>query len=343
MSSEGNLKVRGIICTVVAVLMLASVFGGCERGRDDGKLRVVCTVFPQYDWIRNIAGDAVGDRIELELIVKNGADVHSYQASVADIAAVSSCDMLVCVGGESEAWVSRALEQSDNADMTVVKLLEVLGNAAKEEETVEGMETEDGHDEHGNGHDDADAHDHEDGEAEYDEHVWLSLKNASLFCRELTDKLCALDADNAEKYRANGESYTEKINSLDARFEEAVGTAERDVMVVADRFPFRYLADDYGLGYYAAFPGCSAETEASFKTVDFLAERVRSLELDTVLVTDGANKKIAEAVIAASGRNGCVIRSLDSMQSVRTDDIDAGKTYLGAMESNLGVLGLALN
>ena len=303
------------------------------------KLSVVTTIFPEYDWVRQIAGDNM-DNIELTMLLDNGVDLHSYQPTVDDIVRISECDMFLYVGGESDEWVEDALREAVNRNMAVVKLLEVLGDAVKEEEVVEGMQEEDEHD-HDHDHEEHEHH-HEEGEVEYDEHVWLSLRNTAVLCQEIADQLGGIDPANKEAYAANAAAYIDKLNALDAQYEAAVKAAPVKTVLFGDRFPFRYLADDYGLDYYAAFVGCSAETEASFETIVFLAGKVDELGLPAVLTIESADGKIAQTIVQNTAAKSAQILQMDSMQSTTSQDVKNGKTYLSAMEGNLEVLKQAL-
>lgn len=313
------------------------------------KLSVVTTIFPEYDWVRQIAGDNM-DNIELTMLLDNGVDLHSYQPTVDDIVRISECDMFLYVGGESDEWVEDALWEAVNRDMAVVNLLEVLGDAVKEEEVVEGMQEEDDHDHEDEDHDHEDddhnheehEHHHEEGEVEYDEHVWLSLKNTAVLCQEIADQLGGIDPANKDAYAANAAAYIDKLNALDAQYEAAVKAAPVKTVLFGDRFPFRYLADDYGLDYYAAFVGCSAETEASFETIVFLAGKVDELGLPAVLTIESADGKIAETIVQNTAAKSAKILQMDSMQSTTSQDVKNGETYLSTMEGNLDVLKQAL-
>ena len=326
------------LTTAILILTLVlTAASGCTLGAKDrdGKLRVVCTVFPQYDWVRQILGDHA-DNVELTLLLNNRIDLHNYQPSVDDIVRISGCDLFIYVGGVSDTWADDVLRQAANKNMVVINLLETLGDSAKLEELVEGMEEED--------HDDGDEEDdHHDDEDEYDEHVWLSLKNARLFCEAIAEALSSIDLENAGMYRENFAAYTGKLSALDAEYKAAVDAAPVKTLLFGDRFPFRYLADDYGLTYYAAFAGCSAETEASFNTVIFLAGKMDELNLKNVMVTESSDKKLAETIIRQSKGSGQRILALDAMQSVARGDVADGVTYISIMESNLKVLKEALS
>ena len=317
------------VSLLLCLTLLPGLLSGCgSRPADsDGRLRVVATIFPAYDWLREIIGDKT-DAVELTLLLDNGTDLHSYQPTADDMIRVSTCDLFVYVGGESDEWVEDALKEAVNPDMVVVNLLDALGDAAKEEEVVEGMQTDE----------------EEDGEeeAEYDEHVWLSLKNAALFCGVLADALGALDPANQSTYAANAAAYTDRLMALDARYTAAVGEAAVRTVLFGDRFPFRYLTDDYGLAYYAAFVGCSAETEASFETVAFLARKVDELGLHAVLTIESGDGRLARTIVENTAAQSARILQMDSLQSVTAQALAEGASYLGAMESNLEILKQAL-
>ena len=324
------------ISILLAALVLAGLMSACGRvsepegnGEGERKLSIVATIFPEYDWVMNVLGERAKD-VDVTLLLDSGVDLHSYQPTADDMIRVSGCDLFICVGGVSDKWVADALKTAVNKDMIVLNLMELLGDAVREEEVVEGMEAE--HEEEEEAED----------EPEYDEHVWLSLNNAAVLCGAIRDALCALDAEHAEEYTANTEAYLDKLAALDGEYRAVVDGAPLDVVLFGDRFPFRYLTDDYGLTYYAAFVGCSAETEASFETVTFLAGKVRELGLPVILTLEGTDHRLAETVAGASGVQGVAILAMNSMQSVTMKDVRAGADYLNIMERNLNVLGQAL-
>lgn len=299
--------------------------GETEEASAD-KLKIVTTIFPEYDWVRQIAGDQISN-MELTMLLDNGVDLHSYQPAADDIMKISDCDIFVYVGGESDEWVEDALKEAVNKDMQVINLLEVLGDSVKTEEMVEGMqETE---------------HDHE-HEEEADEHIWLSLKNAQTLSDAIASALETADPANKETYAANAASYEEKLAALDTQYQEVVDIASQKTLLFGDRFPFRYLVDDYGLSYYAAFAGCSAESEASFETISFLAQKVDELGLKNVLTIEKSDQKIAKTIIENTKGKNHNILTLDSMQSTTSDDVANGTTYLSVMENNLNILKEAL-
>lgn len=329
------------ITLLMAALIMAAMFSACGNTPDSGnsnvpesensdgsdKISIITTIFPEYDWVREILGDQ-SNHAELTMLLDNSVDLHSYQPTADDLIKIANCDMFLYVGGESDEWVEDALGQAENKNRAVINLLDVLGDSVKTEEAVEGMQTE----EHGHSH-----------EEEKDEHVWLSLKNAQIICREIAAKLSEIDEANKESYTANAEAYLEKLSDLDDAYNAAVLAADKKTLLFGDRFPFRYLADDYGLDYFAAFTGCSAETEASFETILFLANKVDELKLTSVLTIEGAEHKIAETVVSNTSEQNQKVLTMDSLQSTDSGDANNGTTYLSVMEQNLEVLKEALN
>ena len=333
---------KKVISPLLAVLMLVGMLAGCTNQAEkptvmatpagpqaesaaDKKIRIVTTIFPEYDWVREILGDKA-DSAEITMLLDNGVDLHSYQPTADDIIKLSDCDLFVYVGGESDGWVEGALKSAANKDRKVINLLDVLGDSVKEEETVEGMQEEEEDQE----------------EKEYDEHVWLSLKNAKTLVGAISAALQELDPDNKDTYAANADAYGQKLSALDAEYQKAVSAGTYKTLLFGDRFPFRYLVDDYGLSYYAAFAGCSAESEASFETVSFLARKVDEGKLPCVLTIEGKNHKIAETIVQNTAGKNQKILTMDSMQSTTSQDVAGGTTYLSLMEKNLDVLKEAL-
>ena len=342
----GKLRMKERIFTLAAVLLAAGILAGCggtaapassaaaasAPASSAEKISVVATIFPEYDWIRNIVGGNA-DHVEIRQLLDKGVDMHSFQPTAEDMMTIASCDLFVYVGGESDSWTADALKNSVNPDQISVNLMETLGSRVKEEELVEGMQEED--------HD----HDHEHGPAEapeYDEHVWLSLKNAEVLTERLADALAEADPACADSYRENAKQYAEKLAALDKEFAETVAAAPKKTVLFGDRFPFRYLTDDYGLDYYAAFAGCSAETEASFATIVFLTEKVDELRLGAVLTIENSDQKIAKTIVSGTETKDQKVLVMDSMQSVTAADAAGGRDYLERMRGNLEVLKEAL-
>ena len=321
-----KIKLSKIMALAAAAVMSFSMVS-CDQGElssKPDKIEIICTTFSEYDWAREIVGGS--EKVEITYLLDNGVDLHNYQPSAGDIMKISDCDMFVYVGGESDKWVNDALAESRNKDMQVVKLLDVLGDFAKEEEIKEGMEAEE-EDEEG-----------EDEGPEYDEHVWLSLRNAEICCDAICESLCKLDSEGADTYKSNLEAYNAKLDQLDAEYVDMAENAKVKTVVFGDRFPFRYLVDDYGIDYYAAFVGCSAETEASFETIVNLANKMDELNLDTIFTIENSDASIAKSVIENSKNKDRGIETLDSIQSVTEDMVSGGVTYISIMQKNLDTL-----
>ena len=333
---------KNVFSALLAALMLVGILTGCTNQAEmptvtatpagsqaqptaDEKIRIVTTIFPEYDWVREILGDKA-DSAEITMLLDNGVDLHSYQPTADDLIKISDCDLFVYVGGESDGWVDDALKNATNKNRKVINLLETLGDSVKEEETVEGMQEEE--------------EDHE--EKEYDEHVWLSLKNAKTLVGAISAALQELDPGNKDTYATNAAAYIEKLSALDGEYQAAVSAGTYKTLLFGDRFPFRYLVDDYGLSYYAAFVGCSAESEASFETVSFLARKVEEGKLPCVLTIEGKNHKIAETIVQNTAGKNQKVLTMDSMQSTTSQDVARGTTYLSLMAKNLDVLKEAL-
>ena len=333
---------KNVFSPLLAALMLVGILTGCTNQAEmptvtaapagpqaqsaaEEKIRIVTTIFPEYDWVREILGDKA-DSAEITMLLDNGVDLHSYQPTADDLIRISDCNLFVYVGGESDEWVEGALKNAANKDRKVIHLLDVLGDSVKEEETVEGMQEEEEDQE----------------EQEYDEHVWLSLKNAKTLVGAISAALQELDPDNKDAYAANADAYGQKLSALDAEYQKAVSAGTYKTLLFGDRFPFRYLVDDYGLSYYAAFAGCSAESEASFETVSFLARKVDEGKLPCVLTIEGKNHKIAETIVQNTAGKNQKILTMDSMQSTTSQDVARGTTYLSLMAKNLDVLKEAL-
>ena len=293
-----------------------------------GSVEVVATIFPVYDWVKEISK---GSDVNINLLLDSGVDLHSFQPAVDDMVKIAKCDVFVYVGGESDEWVEDSLKNVVNKNQVSINLLKILGDKVKSEEIVEGMEHEHEHHEH--------EHEHE-HESESDEHIWLSLRNAEIICKYIAEKLSELDENNKEIYSQNCSEYVKKLSELDSEYDEVIDKSMRKILLFADRFPFRYMSDDYGLKYYAAFSGCSAETEASFETVMFLSNKVDELKLPYVLTIDGTKHKIAETVISNTKSKNQKILVLDSMQSTTLNN---NTSYLEIMQKNLETLKTVLN
>lgn len=303
------------------IIALSLLLCGCgtaqpEPETDDTKLQIVCSCFPAYDFAREIAGD----RAQITLLLKPGAEVHSYEPSPKDIIRIQESDLFICNGGESEEWVESLIDD----DANVIYMMDCVDTV---EESDEGI--------YSSGHD---GHEHE--ETELDEHVWTSPLNAVKIARQICDELCEVDKDGSREYIINFEVYQTKLLDLDIRFRTTVLQAERSTLVFADRFPMRYFTLEYGLNYYAAFPGCASETEPSAKTVAFLIDHVREENIPAVLYMEFSNEKMADVICEDTG---CKKLPFYSAHSVTAEQFEAGVTYLDLMEMNLDSLKEALN
>lgn len=323
---------KKILAVILTAALTLAVLAGCagEKGgsEQNKKLKIIATIFPEYNWLQHITKGM--DNVELTMLMDSGADMHSFQPTADDIYRISSSDLFVYTGGESDKWVADVLKSAPR--VTAVNLMETLGDRAKQEEVKEGMEA-----------DEDEGEDKEDEGIGYDEHIWLSLKNAGVLCQSLCDKLAEKDSAHKDEYRANTQAYVASLNKLDKKYAETVKSAKYDTLIFADRFPFRYLTDDYNLKYYAAFVGCSAETEASFKTVKFLADKLNALKLPALCTIEGNDKKIAKTVMDTAGAKNTQIITLDSMQSTVLSDNAKQTDYLTIMEKNLDAIRQALN
>ena len=327
-------SVRVYFSLLAIVILMMNGCGQMERlemQNDDNRIRIVCTIFPQYDWVLNlIKGNE--ENISLTLLMDKGGDLHNFQPSALDIAKVSDCDLFIYVGGESDTWIDDALKEAVNPNMRVINMMEAIQTDLVEEEHLEGLKE---HTHPGEAHE---AHEHA-----FDEHVWLSLRNTEHIVAVIANELAALDDENTVLYQNNFDAYAMQLKALDERYREAVQCGQTDTLLFADRFPFRYLMEDYDLNYYAAFDGCSAETEASFETVAFLVNKMDELGLGAALVIDGSDERLAQVIIENTKDRNQQILILNSLQAVSRKDMQSGLSYLSAMEENLKALKLALN
>lgn len=309
-----------IFCLVFCTISIVSLTA-CENSSDDKSFDVVCSVFPLYDWTREIVSDT---DTRLHLIIDNGTDSHSFQPTAKDITTLLSADLVIYIGGESESWIDDLFVSHPSSTRHTLKLLDAIGDRAKFEELQDGMEGED---------DDG-------GENEYDEHIYLSLKNARICVKAIEDTLSNFNEPDADTYDINASKYLTKLVSLDTSYKKAVDMATNRTLIFGDRFPFRYLIDDYELNYYAAFAGCSAETEASFKTIDFLSKKIDELHLKYIIKLETSNGAVANAIKQNTTSKNQTVLTINSIQSTKIKD---NKTYLEIMRDNLEVLKIALS
>ena len=330
-----------IISLIVATILTSAcskkvAVENVSESNDAKKISIVTTIYPEYDWIKNII-KGKEDRFDLRILMTSGVDLHNFQPSAKDILNIGSSDLFIYVGGESDKWVDGAIRQATNKNLKAINLMELLKDKVKIEELKEGMEEDEHH--HDEEHEEGEEHEEEhEEEIEYDEHVWLSLENAMIICKDIYQEIVTLDSENASFYEQNTTEYITELKNLNEEYKDVVNNSKRKILLFADRFPFRYMVDDYGLDYYAAFKGCAAETEASFETIKFLADKLGEENLPYVMKIERSDEKIAKAVIDNSNKKDAVIETMYSIQAVSNDDIKSGETYLTYMRKNLEVL-----
>lgn len=333
---------KGIGILAACGLICGSLLTGCGTGRaedasekaqDDGRISVVTTIFPQYDFVRQIAGDSV----DLKMLLKPGEETHSYEPTPQDIIAIQNSDIFIYVGGENDAWVEDILDSMPDAGMRTLKLIDCVDTV--EEEHVEGMQEQPGH-----SHEEEESHEDETEEEhsvhEIDEHVWTSPVNASAIVDEIKELLAQTDPENRQRYEENAEAYEAELAALDAAFREVVDNAGRRLVIFGDRFPFRYFADEYGLDYYAAFPGCASDTEPSAAVMAFLINKVAEEKVPAVLKMELSNENIANAIAEATGTE---VRTFYSCHNLTAEEFENGETYLSMMQKNVETLKEVLN
>ena len=308
-----------------------------SKSEETKKLSIVTTIFPAYDWVKQIVGD--NKNVEISFLIDKGVDLHSYQASAADIAKITDSDLFVYVGGESDDWAEDIIKENPN--LKYINMVDSIGEAALAEELVEGMQDEEEHDHEGEEHaheEGEHAHEegeHEDGEEEIDEHVWLSIKNAETIVSAIEAKLAEIDPGNKAEYEKNANDYLAKLDELDKEYKDTLSSIQNKTIIVGDRFPFRYLVNEYGINYYAAFKGCDAGSEASFETVKFLANKMDELNMSDIFIIDGSKGDLAKTIVDNTKDKNAKVLVLDSMQSTKSSD---NASYLDIMKKNLEVL-----
>lgn len=319
------------LLSVVIMIFTVTIFGGCTSDMssktESGKIKILCAGFSQFDWVSNIIEGS--ETAEVVSLYKSGVDIHSFQPSAADIINIDECDMFVYNGGESDSPIEDILKNSKNGERLDFNCMQKLGEGVLNEDESVVAERE------------HDSEHHHEGENS-DEHIWLSVRNAVALCERLCEDISKIDPASTELYRKNADEYIKKLNELDLRFSQEISKADKNVMVIADRFPFRYLAADYEIKCFAAFSGCSTDTEASFGTVLELADRVRQYDLSSIVSIDGGQTSIVDSVCAAVDRELAVLE-MNSLQTVTDKQREEGLTYLSAMEANLKTIQTVLN
>ena len=310
---------KKIVSLIMALALCLTLFG-CQKADEATKgISVVCASFAEYDWVKNLTANTDA---RVTLLADNGADMHSYQPTAADVLSIGKADLVVYNGGTADEWMTAAIKNS-GFSATAVRIMDAVGKNLI----------------HIGHHEDEDAaHVHGD----YDEHVWLSLNNAVTACGVIAQKLMEADPDNKPTYMANLTEYTASLMTLNNKYKTLFGEMQNKMVVIADRFPFLYMMNDYGIAYNAAYEGCSAETEAGFEKVLSLAKTVDEQGISTIFIMEGGTDKLAKSVISNTKSQNQSIVTLDSMQSVTKKDIESGKSYLSVMTKNLEALENAL-
>ena len=301
-----------------------------SNSEETKKLSIVTTIFPAYDWVKQVVGD--NKNVEISFLIDKGVDLHSYQASAADIAKITDSDLFVYVGGDSDDWAEDIIKENPN--LNYINMVDSIGEAALAEELVEGMQDEEEHDNESEEHANEEG-EHEEGEEEIDEHVWLSIKNAETIVSAIEAKLAEIDPDNKAEYEKNANDYLAKLDELDKEYKDTLSSIQNKTIIVGDRFPFRYLVNEYGIKYYAAFKGCDAGSEASFETVKFLANKMDELNMTDIFIIDGSKGDLAKTIVDNTKDKNAKVLVLDSMQSTKSSD---NASYMDIMKKNLEVL-----
>ena len=303
------------------IIICVFVFTGCKVNKNTvNKKTIIVTNFPCYDFARAITKDT---DIEVKMLLKPGAEIHDFDPTPQDIINIQKSGMFIYVGGESDKWVDDALKNINKDEVKIVKLMDLV--ELKEEEIVEGMESDEEEDEE---------------ETEYDEHIWTSPMNALIITRKLKDEIIKLDENNKDKYESNASDYLAKLTQLDIDIRNVLRNSKRKELIFGDRFPLRYFVDEYNLKYYAAFPGCSGQTEASAKTISYLVDKVKKDKIPFIFHIELSNGKIAETIAKETNTK---VLEFHSLHNISQEDFDAGLTYIDLMNKNIENLKEALN
>lgn len=310
---------KGLVISIILVMYIVC-FSGCGKNTNNtsGNISVVTSIFAPYDFANQIGGE----NVNVHMLMSPGAETHSYEPTPQDIIKISECDVFIYVGGENDEWVDGILDTIDISNIKIIKMMDCVETL--KEEYVEGMEKEE----------------EEENEEEWDEHVWTSPLNAIKICKEIEKTFSELDAENEEFYLDNYESYKEKLIEIDRSFRQIVAEGNKNTIIFGDRFPVRYFTEEYGLKYYAAFPGCSADTEASASTIAFLIDKIKSEDISVILKIELSTGNIADTI---SEETGVKIYTFYACHNLTKADFDGGKTYLDFMWENVETLKIALN
>lgn len=306
------------IFLVLSIILISLSMTACSTGdkdtTDNGKLNIVATIFPQYDFVRQIGGD----KVNLSMLLPPGSEAHTFDPTVQDIQRIIDADIFIYVGGVSDSWIDDILDWVSTEKTEVISLMDITG--AVEEEITEGMDTEEEND------------DDDGGKVEYDEHVWTSPKNAIKICNYICERMCSKDTENASYFKDNLNKYVESLNQLDTNIRQITENASNKTLIFGDRFPFRYFTDEYGLEYYAAFPGCASDTEPSISTIAFLINKVKEEKIPVVFYIEFSNQGVADTICEGTGAKKLLFHSC---HNVSADDFNSGITYLDLMTQNV--------
>ncbi|MBR3177444.1 zinc ABC transporter substrate-binding protein [Candidatus Saccharibacteria bacterium] len=319
-------KSSKIIIVFVAIMLaiIGAVVGFSNLNKNNKKVSIITTNFPAYDFARAVAGEEA----DIKMLIKPGAEIHDFEPTPQDIIDIKNSKMFIYTGGESDEWIEDVLDDINTNDTKLFRMMDVV--EAVEEEIADGMEHEDGNEE---------GQEHEKEEAEYDEHVWTSLKNAQKIVGNIKDELVKISPENKDIFESNAEKYVNKLGKIEQEFQNVVKNGSRKTIVFGDRFPLRYFVDDYGLSYFAAFPGCSDQTEASSKTVAFLVDKIKSEKIPVVFKIEMSSGKIADTI---ANETGAKVLTFNSAHNISADDFKNGMTYAEIMEKNVKALEEAL-
>ncbi len=312
-------KMKKIICLMLVFLLCFPFISGCkEKSEKETKIKIVATVFPPFDFARAVAGD----KAEITQLVRVGSESHSFEPTPTDVKLVQDCDLFLMIGGESESWAERLSSSGNNDKRKTLILSEYVTML----ESGSGEHHEE-HSHHGHNH-------------EHDEHIWTSPLNAIKISEAILIALCEIDSENQEYYRANFETFKAKLSDLDKQFKSLAESKKNKTIVFGDRFPFLYLAEEYGLNCLAAFPGCNEQTQPDIKTVTHLIEHIKEENITTVFYTEFSSRQTANMLCEETGATALL---LHSCHNVTKEELKRGETYLSLMEKNLVNLKIALS
>lgn len=320
---------KKILSIIISLTVLLAILSSCKTEKSvqnsNEKISVVTTIFPPYDFVREIAKD----NVNLDILLKAGQESHSYEPTAKDIIKIQNSNLFIYTGSENDFWVEKVLESLDKTKTKVLKLVDMVDTLSVEEENEHDHENEDEHE-----------HEHEHSHGDIDEHVWTSPKNAMIISKTITSSLKELDSKNAQIYQQNLDAYINELSSLDKSFSDVVANAKRNTIVVGDRFPFRYLAHQYNIQYKSALDACQTNSDASPKTISSLIETVKNESIPVVLKIEMSSSEIANTI--ANDTNAKVLQ-MHSCHNLSKDEWDNNETYLSLMKKNVDILREALN